>query len=106
VLVNKFFVRRDPYRFGVGLFIAQKDMDGHIAVATNITYQVIEPGEIGPDAPVLTMREDEAQELMDALWTVGLRPTEGSGSAGSLKATQDHLADMRAIVAKTLEVKL
>lgn len=39
---------------------------------------------------------------MDQLWNCGLRPTEGSGSAGSLAATQRHLEDMRKIAFNTL----
>ena len=50
--------------------------------------------------PTLCLRVEEAQELMDALWDAGLRPTEGSGSAGSLAATERHLADMRGILQK------
>lgn len=48
--------------------------------------------------PTFTLNRTEAQALMDELWHCGLRPTEGTGSAGSLAATERHLADMRAIV--------
>ena len=48
----------------------------------------------------LEVENDEAQQLMDTLWECGLRPTEGSGSAGSLAATQRHLEDMRTLVFK------
>lgn len=51
--------------------------------------------------PALTLEPEQAQALMDELWRTGLRPTEGSGSAGSLAATERHLADMRALVFKT-----
>jgi hypothetical protein len=47
--------------------------------------------------PTFSLRPDEAQQLMDELWRCGLRPTEGSGSAGSLAATERHLKDMQAI---------
>lgn len=50
--------------------------------------------------PTLRLHTDEAQQLMDALWTAGLRPTEGQGSAGSLAATERRLADMRGILQK------
>jgi len=43
---------------------------------------------------------------MDDLWNAGIRPTEGTGSAGSLRATEEHLDDMRRIVCKVLEVDL
>jgi hypothetical protein len=48
--------------------------------------------------PSLVLPIDDAQRLMDELWNCGLRPTEGSGSAGALAATQRHLEDMRALV--------
>lgn len=55
--------------------------------------------EEGATPPVAMRLEHlEAQALMDRLWKAGLRPTEGSGSAGSLSATQDHLKDMRTLV--------
>lgn len=46
------------------------------------------------------MSWDDAQSLMDQLWNCGVRPTEGTGSAGSLAATKNHLEDMRRIVFK------
>ena len=50
--------------------------------------------------PTFTMEMEVAQGLMDDLWRAGLRPTEGTGSAGSLAATQKHLEDMRTLVFK------
>lgn len=52
--------------------------------------------------PMLRLDNDEAQSLMDELWRCGLRPSEGSGSAGALAATQRHLADMQKIAFGTL----
>lgn len=55
--------------------------------------------EEGATPPVAMRLEHlEAQALMDRLWKAGLRPTEGSGSAGALAATQDHLKDMQTLV--------
>jgi hypothetical protein len=42
---------------------------------------------------------------MDELWRVGLRPTEGTGSAGSLAATERHLKDMQRIALGLLKSK-
>lgn len=55
-------------------------------------------GERYPIDASLTLEMEAAQGLMDQLWDCGLRPTEGSGSAGSLAATQRHLEDMRRLV--------
>lgn len=48
--------------------------------------------------PTFSLDEAAAQELMDSLWQCGLRPSEGTGSAGALAATQKHLEDMRSLV--------
>ena len=52
--------------------------------------------------PTFSLPMEGAQVLMDDLWHAGLRPTEGSGSAGSLAATQRHLEDMRTLVFKPM----
>jgi len=74
---------------------------------TNNSYSLAEPiimKEIDSDAaysplePTLNLSILSAQKLMDDLWDCGLRPSEGSGSAGQLAATQKHLADMRQLV--------
>ncbi len=55
--------------------------------------------------PMLFFQHDDAQRLMDELWGCGLRPSEGTGSAGSLAATERHLADMQKIVFGLFHVK-
>ena len=47
--------------------------------------------------PTLRLTGNEVQHLIDELWTCGFRPSEGTGSAGSLAATERHLKDMQAI---------
>lgn len=48
--------------------------------------------------PSFKMSYEHAQQLMDDLWVCGLRPSEGTGSAGALASTQKHLDDMRKLV--------
>lgn len=68
------------------------------AFANNVTLEEISEGSM---IPILTTLDyEDAQTLMDDLWNAGLRPTEGSGSAGALAATQRHLEDMRTLVFK------
>lgn len=50
--------------------------------------------------PTFRLESHQAQRLMDGLWECGLRPSEGTGSAGSLAATERHLSDMQRIVFK------
>ena len=57
--------------------------------------------EIGVSSdPTFSLDIQQAQSIMDDLWNCGLRPTEGTGSAGALAATQKHLEDMRTLVFK------
>ncbi len=53
----------------------------------------------------LDLGMDEAQMFIDGLWECGLRPTEGTGSAGAMAAVQRHLADMRALVFQSLKME-
>jgi hypothetical protein len=72
------------------------------AFAEPLTFKVRDEGAF--IQPALRIGRDEAQVLMDDLWFAGLRPTEGTGSAGALAAVQSHLQDMRKIAFKKLGI--
>ena len=55
--------------------------------------------------PFLEIEAQEAQQLMDDLWDCGLRPSEGTGSAGAMAATQKHLEDMKTITFHALKIQ-
>ena len=76
------------------------DQSHELYVAKPVVFERVEPG--AHVDPALVLHTDDAQLLMDELWRIGLRPSEGSGSAGSLAATERHLGDMRAIAFKQL----
>lgn len=86
-----------PWHAGVELLIRRGD-----AFGVSVTMETQEQGTVVE--PTLRIGMDEAQTLMDDLWRAGLRPTEGTGSAGSLRATEKHLEDMREIVFKQLDL--
>lgn len=69
--------------------------------ANPITFEKHTPGMY--HEPTAIINATAAQELMDSLWSAGVRPTEGSGSAGALAATQNHLKDMQKISFTFLE---
>lgn len=76
-------------------------------VATNITFHKFDEHDQGVALePTFKVSPEAAQTLMDELWRCGLRPSDGTGSAGQLGATEKHLSDMRALVAKYTETKL
>jgi len=70
--------------------------NGKVSVAEKLTLVDFDPNSYLVD-PTMRLKRDEAQFLMDELWKCGLRPSEGSGSAGSLAATEKHLKDMQTI---------
>lgn len=74
---------------------------GKIRMATGLIFEDVEQGMFTP--PTTRLDLSEAQELMDDLWQCGLRPSEGTGSAGAMAATQKHLEDMRKIAFKYID---
>ncbi len=90
-----------PWYNGIEILIAAND-NGKRSVARTVTLEEISPGVCCE--PTIRLEYDEAQQLMDDLWQAGLRPAEGSGSAGSLRATEKHLEDMRKIAFNKLKI--
>jgi hypothetical protein len=69
---------------------------GRLSVAQEVIFKECADGELG-GGPTISISNQDAQALMDDLWRCGFRPSEGTGSAGSLAATERHLKDMQAI---------
>ncbi len=67
------------------------------SLARPLEFEEHDPAEVYYQ-PTFFLEPKAAQELMDDLWSCGLRPSEGSGSAGALAATERHLEDMRRLV--------
>lgn len=76
------------------------------AYVSNVEFTAVDPNEPLVPGPTFRLGTMEAQSLMDELWRCGLRPSEGSGSAGALRAVERHLDDMRTLVGKSLDVQL
>lgn len=85
--------------------------NGIVHHAMPTTMFAIKPEDEGKRTdPVLRVnnrfgKSEALQSLLDELWREGYRPKD-IGTAGHLAATQAHLNDFRAIVSKTLDVKL
>ena len=98
-----FWFTRSPWNRGRILFLIGNTVEDCLVRRHHvgkITFEEREEGVVVPDSDGLHLTDDNAQQMMDALWNVGIRPTEGVGSAGSLAATIRHLEDMRALVFK------
>ncbi len=70
---------------------------GGSSIAQPVAFVDRQRGQEVPYVPFMSLSQTEAQLLMDELWHVGIRPSEGTGSAGSLAATERHLKDMQQI---------
>lgn len=90
-----FNAQRVPLCNAIDLFMAQRS-GKTLSIAENVTMRTVPEGEVA--RPFLTLSTTDAQALMDELWHCGLRPSEDTGRAGSLAATERHLADMRKLV--------
>ena len=99
----KFMVDRVPMYLGRGvevrIFSAETGERSPFYVGLPSVFPIKE-GEMIP--PALHLKTDEAQQLCDALWEAGIRPTNGEGSTGQLAATRAHLDDLRALVVRPL----
>lgn len=95
---------REFFTGGIALHLAYEIRDSdQISVAQPLTFVEVDRSTLRSD-PCARFDHRSAQRLMDELWQCGLRPSEGSGSAGSLAATERHLADMRALAYHALKV--
>jgi len=82
-------------RDAIGFYLFEKptEMLPKIRVGTSIDME--EMTQAAYISPTFSLSHDACQVLIDSLWDVGIRPTEGKGSAGQLTATEYHLEDMR-----------
>lgn len=101
----RFNVERRNYGRHVDVSLYVPMDNGTTQVVTSMNFKHIGSDEAAPDEAPLTLLPSQAQELMDCLWQCGLRPTEGTGSAGSLAATERHLKDMQRIAMGLLRLE-
>jgi len=87
-------VQRELWNNDIAIHLAERKQNA-LFVAQSVSFT--EQSEHCIQEPFLRLRTTEAQLLMDELWNCGIRPSEGTGSAGSLAATERHLKDMQAI---------
>jgi hypothetical protein len=97
IMTFKIYAQRAAWgssiEFQLGSLGGQTGSD--LSIATGLAMEPLPSDQCFPHRPLFTLAPTEAQGLMDQLWQCGLRPSEGSGSAGSLAATERHLEDMR-----------
>ena len=98
IIEPEVFIRRVDYSKGFEFQMRHRFNEQDLwAMAQPVEFKEIADGVAWVE-PMMTLTPRAAQRVMDELWQEGLRPTQGSGSAGSLAATESHLKDMRRIV--------
>jgi hypothetical protein len=99
----EFYLDSKPWHQGIDVSIRVKE-DGYYALADPLVMAEVKGHmQAQISQPCFTMENQAAQSLMDQLWGCGIRPSEGTGSAGSLAATERHLADMRSIAMTSVD---
>lgn len=83
-------------------FLLTEIRDGKRFYGSGFDMTEIAPGAVIPNT--FTLEYEAAQVLMDELWNCGLRPSEGAGSAGSLRATENHLKDLQTLSRRLLDM--
>lgn len=94
---------RHPWNHDIELAAGIDLEGGRFSMAQPVEFQAAEEGVICKS--FMTLSVEAAQQLMDELWYCGVRPSEGSGSAGQAAAMQNHLNDMRTVAFHALKVK-
>jgi len=91
----KVHVEKRFYADGIAIHIFERLPSGEVSLLSGLQFTTHKEAEIVEPQEAIIMPVEVAQELIDNLWQCGLRPSEGSGSAGSLKATESHLKDLQ-----------
>lgn len=96
ILPIEIMCRKEHWDQGVSLYMRQVIIGGETLAAQPVMFSPQAPGVM--PQPMLELSIHQAQQFMDQLWDCGLRPSEGSGSAGAFEAQRRHLEDMRTLV--------
>jgi hypothetical protein len=97
----KFRAYREYYNDLINLVIFGKQGEKHVALS-NLVFEELK--EFSDPKEKIYMTQQQGQELMDSLWDCGIRPSEGTGSAGAMSAIQDHLKSMKILSDRLLSI--
>ena len=101
----RIFLERVSFGRYLNMHMAAQNASSEFFVAQPVTF-TLTSDSAAEHQPMMQFIPEQAQQLMDELWTVGYRPTQGQQSEGQMGATTRHLNDMRAMVANLAKVDL
>ncbi len=84
-----------PYALSVGLYFVADDKSG---IVKPILMEMETKNQHGFHLPSLEITLEDAQQLINELWRVGMRPHNGEGTSAQVDALKYHLEDMRKLV--------
>ena len=84
--------------YGVSLFVRKGN-----SIITNVIFEDHSPDTALSNESIFTLQDGDAQQLMDDLYGLGFRPTEGRSGVQEIKAMKEHIGDLRKIVDTTLK---
>ena len=97
-------VMQSSARLGYSIYFDVLDLSERKYLAI-VDFTVKEVAPYTPDATSLRLSQDSAQQLINDLWRVGVRPA-GEHGTNEINALTRHLEDMRAIAADRLKLTL
>lgn len=101
----KFAVGREIGLMAYGIHMRRRTIEGWEYVRTaEFTTEPVDPPVLNLMPPIL-LSDDEAEDLMTALWDAGVRPRSGEGHTSHIQALSKHLEDMRKIAFHQLQIK-
>lgn len=97
MIMQNYHAHAEPrfYARSISLHFYERRQNGEISLLSGLQFTTVKEAEAIQPQEEITLPLETAQELIDSLWQCGLRPSEGAGSAGSLKATENHLKDIQ-----------
>ena len=79
---TRILVYQQPYQASLSLYISQYDrIKNKVYAAEPIILKETSPAVFWP--PALDISPEEAKRLMDSLWAMGIRPSDGIALQGS-----------------------
>lgn len=98
---------RETWSRAIGVHLGLRYEDNTLAIARAVTWEKYEENDaVLRQEPLISLDDTEAQNLIDELWHLGVRPTEGHGSTGQLAATEKHLDHTTKLLDQTLQTVL
>lgn len=93
---TKFRIMRGFDHFGIDMMICTKTHRAELTMVPMVPHAM--------NKETLSITDNSAQMLMDELWRVGVRPSNGEGNVGQIGAMKLHLDDMRKIAFSELSL--